>query len=356
MVERYPGRYYTSVLFIDIHDREDLRFLGNFESVESIFSDVVREKEEILQKKARGFVPDATEELKDCLNRFKNKAEERINLLSGSDRDALVGQKKAVEIKIDEIKSDIAEVFGDITIKLETEKAKAVRELREYSNSVQIKERTGSKTHHGSYTTGHLWWKKTEHYSYVTHYSYFLASDAIEKLCQFSNEACNRVEEVFSESLQLKSIKSKLSAVVGKHFIEQNENYDTALFRIIVEDVISSIEFPVFKLDISSSVDRISGKFSGELTSASDKTKLSNEVTKATAEVYSEICNSLANRVKEYKTELKNIGLRIQDTLLNEVNEEFEELMRKCKNRDEEIESYKTYASILENEIAKLSN
>jgi hypothetical protein len=106
---------------------------------------------------------------------------------------------------------------------------------------------------------------------------------------------------------------------VGKHFIEQNENYDTALFRIIVEDVISSIEFPVFKLDISSSVDRISGKFSGELTSASDKTKLSNEVTKATAEVYSEICNSLANRVKEYKTELKNIGLRIQDTLLNEV-------------------------------------
>jgi peptidoglycan hydrolase CwlO-like protein len=38
------------------------------------------------------------------------------------------------------------------------------------------------------------------------------------------------------------------------------------------------------------------------------------------------------------------------------VNEEFEELMRKCKNRDEEIESYKTYASILENEIAKLSN
>lgn len=22
MVERYPGRYYTSVLFIDIHDRE----------------------------------------------------------------------------------------------------------------------------------------------------------------------------------------------------------------------------------------------------------------------------------------------------------------------------------------------
>ena len=172
MVERYPGRYYTSVLFIDIHDREDLRFLGNFESVESIFSDVVREKEEILQKKARGFVPDATEELKDCLNRFKNKAEERINLLSGSDRDALVGQKKAVEIKIDEIKSDIAEVFGDITIKLETEKAKAVRELREFSNSVQIKERTGSKTHHGSYTTGHLWWKKTEHYSYVTHYSY----------------------------------------------------------------------------------------------------------------------------------------------------------------------------------------
>ena len=79
-------------------------------------------------------------------------------------------------------------------------------------------------------------------------------------------------------------------------------------------------------------------------------------MTKATAEVYSEICNSLANRVKEYKTELKNIGLRIQDTLLNEVNEEFEELMRKCKNRDEEIESYKTYASILENEIAKLSN
>lgn len=59
------------------------------------------------------------------------------------------------------IKVDIATIFGELNVKLESEKAEGVRELREVSKDyLSVKERNGSVTREGSYTTGHLFWKK----------------------------------------------------------------------------------------------------------------------------------------------------------------------------------------------------
>ncbi|MCX4317811.1 MAG: dynamin family protein, partial [Lachnospiraceae bacterium] len=57
--------------------QEDLKLLGNFDEVRSVFFEVAEEKENILEKKARDFVPDARERLRNSLERMKEKAEKR---------------------------------------------------------------------------------------------------------------------------------------------------------------------------------------------------------------------------------------------------------------------------------------
>ena len=334
---------------------EDLKLLGNFDEVKNLFGEVVSEKEAILAAKAKSFIPNATEELKNLLSSYLEKTKKRIQVLECNDREQLLEQKKIIETQMGSIKADIASVFGEFNAKLESEKLNGIRELRDASKDyLNIKERTGSVTRTGSYTTGHLFWKKTHVYTYEEHYSYCIAADAIENLRKYGLDASNQVEEVFSEAIQIKEIKRRLLNVVVNNFDMGSEKYDSSLFRIIVEETVSAIEFPIFDIDISDAMNNIAGKFNGELTSASQKTELSTALSKAISRIYEELCKKLDDAVKKFKGEMSEIGQKVEDSLLTNITKEFEDLLNQCDHKDKEISGYKDYVTILETEISKL--
>lgn len=333
----------------------DLKLLGNMEPVKGLFDEVVQEKEIILEQKSRSFVPNGMEELKQLMLQFREKAEKRLSLLSGNDREELLEQKRVMEGQIGSIRADIAVVFGELQTKLESEKATGIRELREAGKDyTDIKERTGSVTRTGSYSTGIFLWKKTHHYTYEEHYSYFMAADAVDNLRKYSIDAVNQVEKVFSEALQLKEIKRKLLNVVVNNFDMGSEKYDSSLFRIMVEETISAIEFPVFKIDISDAMNGIAAKFTGELTSASQKTALTTALSNAIIRIYEELSERLSAQVKDYKKSIEGISDKVETSLLENVSREFEELLKKYDNKETEIEKYRSYIYALETEIRKL--
>ena len=333
----------------------DLHLLGNFDEVNAIFEDVVAEKEAILEQKAKSFVPTAQSELVGLLGGFKEKSEKRLAVLEQNDREQLLEQKKFVESQIGNIRADIATVFGELNARLESEKSEGVREIRETSKDyLDIKERTGSVTRTGSYTTGHLFWKKTHYYTYQDHYSYTLASDAIDNLRKFSMDAVNQVEKVFYDALELKEIKRKLLNVVVQNFDMGSEKYDSALFRIMVEETVAKIEFPVFNIDISDTMNGIAAKFTGELTSAGQKTELTTSLSKAISRIYDELSKKLTTSVSEFKADLKAISKDVENSLLENINKEFETLLSQYEHKEKEIAAYKSYISMLDNEMAKL--
>ncbi|WP_314025153.1 dynamin family protein [Filifactor alocis] len=341
----------------------DLKLLGNFDEVKGLFDEVVTEKEHILEQKAKSFVPNAKEELKNLLLGYKDKTEKRVQVLETNDREQLINQKKQIESQMSDIKADIATVFGEINAKLESEKAEGVRELREASKDyLDIRERSGSKTVTTSYEVSDSKWYKPlswgtshiEYESHVEHYSYCIAADAVENLRKFSLEATNKIEEVFTDAIQIKEIKRKLLNVVVDNFDMGSEKYDSSLFRIMVEETVSAIEFPIFNIDISDAMDGIAGRFSGEVTSASQKNELSTALSNAVSKIYDELCNGLIGSVKNFKDELMNIGHKVQDSLLSNIESEFELLLEQCENKDKEVAEYREYLSILEKELGTI--
>ena len=331
--------------------------------MQAIFKEVVEEKEAILEQKARSFVPTAITELKALLESYKEKASKRLGVLEGNDREQLLEQKQQIETQMGNIKADIAAVFGELGAKLETEKASGIRDLRSAGKDyTDLKEHRGERTVTESYTVSDAkllkpwtWGKSHKEYSsHTEHYSYCIASDAIDNLRKYSIDAVNQIEEVFTDALQLKEIKRKLLNVVVNNFDMGNANYDSSLFRIMVEETVSAIEFPVFQMDISDAMNAITAKFSGEITSPDQKTALSTALSNAISRIYDELCNTLTSAVKKFKKEMEEISKKIQTSLLDNITKEFEELLLQCENKEREIAEYKSYILVLESELVKL--
>lgn len=334
----------------------DLKLLGWFDEVKTLFDAAVTEKEQIFEEKARSFIPNAVEEVKGQLLMFQEKAQKRVQVISCNDREQLLEQKNIIETKIGCIRADIAAVFGELNAKLELEKAEGIRELREASKETfNIKERTGTATRTSSYTTGHWFWKKTHVYTYEEHYSYCIAADAIEKLRKYALDATNQVEQVFTEALQLKEIKRKLLNVVVNNFDMGSEKYDSSLFRIMIEEMVTTIEFPAFSIDISVAMNGIAGKFNGEITSANQKTELSTALSKSISSVYDELSKNLYSTVKAFKDSMTEIGKKAQEGLLENIIQEFDSLLDQCENKDREILRYQEYITLLETSVSKFN-
>ncbi len=335
----------------------DLKLLGNFDELKELFHEAADEKEQIFEQKAKSFLPNAKEELKGLLQSYLDRTSKRIQILESDDREQLLEQKNAIEKQMGAIKADIAAVFGELNAKLESEKAEGIRELRSAGKDyLDIRERSGSRTVETSHWVSDSKWYKpwtwgsghTSYSSHQEHYSYCIAADAIENLYKYAIEASSHMEEVFTDALQLKEIKRKLLNVVVNNFDMGSEKYDSSLFRIMVEETVSAIEFPVFHLDISDAMNGIAGKFTGEITSASQKTELAAALSNAISKIYEELCSRLESTAKAFRSEMTAIGNKVQDNLLTNVTGEFESLLSQCENKEKEIAEYKVYAALLE--------
>lgn len=341
----------------------DLKTLGSFEKVNDFFDEAVREKEQILEMKEKSFIPNAREELKGILESYLDKTQKRAQLLESNDKEELLAQKKLIENQMGNIRADITSLFGEFNVKLETEKSEAIRESRKISKDyLGLKDRTGTKTVKEAYRVSDAkWWNPfswfsshTEYRTYEKHYSYCIAADAIENLKKYAVEASGQVEEVFSDALQLKEIRRKLLNIVVENFDMGSEKYDSSLFRIMVEEAVNAIEFPVLDIDISDAINGIAGKFTGELTSADEKTKLSGALAKALSRIFEELSKKLDQTVKQFKTEMNEIRIKIEENLLSDISREFEDLLSQCENKEKQINALKEYAELLKNDIRKI--
>ena len=57
-----------------------------------------------MEKRAKGFIPDAEEKLRALLLGYKEKAQKRLDVLSGNDRENLIEQRSVIEGQINNVK------------------------------------------------------------------------------------------------------------------------------------------------------------------------------------------------------------------------------------------------------------
>lgn len=347
---------YENLNYTDELDNNWLNKIGNIDEVREIFKEVVEQKEKTLVQKSNSFIPNVKNELKVELNNIVDTVNKRINLLSDNDKNELEDKKRSMQYQINNIKSNLEDLFGDLNITMEKNRLEAVGELREISKEyLNIEEKRGVITHVESYSVSTSKWYKpstwgtsrTEYYTYDEQYYYLDASDALENIRSFSNDSITTIEKTFDKAVDISNLKKKLLNIIVNQFDTSDENYDAGYFKMLAQKTINNIDFPILKIDIQNYLNEISSKFSGEITNSSDKSNLKMALGNTISKLLDTITNEFSKQVKSMETNLSNIKTSFSNDLLKNIESEFDTILKQCENKEAEIKNNKEFVKVV---------
>lgn len=342
---------------------KDIALIGDFSQVKGEYDTAVLEKEALLTKKAETFIPTSIEEVKGFLRDAKEREVKRLAILQNSEIHEISSKKREIEQQINNVKSEIVSVIGETVVALESKKSATILELRGLSSEYShIDTRTGTKTVTTSYKVSDSKWYKpwtwgsshTEHSYHNESYAYLDVSDAADNIHKYSNDVVSQLESIFSETANISAMKRRLLGVIVNNFDTSSQNYDAGFFRLLTEKSLNEIEFPIIKLDFSGQQSRITTKFSGEVTSSADKTNLNQMLSNAITEIFDQVALSVGTEVARFKSQLDSIANKLSQTLLENIESEFEEINAQFHDKELQIQRISTYIKSLEQAAERL--
>lgn len=340
-----------------------LRRIGNIDKIREIYYEVIENKDDTLIKKLDSFIPDTLNQVKAELKFMKDTVKKRIELLSNNDKEELLKQKKYIGNQINRISADLENVFGELNVKLEHSKGSALNDLRNVSKEYSsISERAGRETKTDSYTVSTSKWynpfswgsKRTEYYTYDVHYQYLYVSDVLENLRNFANDSANTMEETFYKSVDIKGLKRKLLNIIIENFDASDENYDPTYFKILAEKTLNSIEMPIIEIDVSDFIDNISSKFSGEVRNSYEISNLKSILADSVSKLFENITDKFILEFKNFKQELELSKIGFSDTLLKNINDEFNIILEQVEDKEVQIKNGNTFIESIDNILSEI--
>lgn len=353
---------YNSLKMFSKNIDEDIKSIGDFSEIKAIFKKSIEDKEKLLEEKSISFIPNSKEEILNYLSDALERERKRLSILENSDLKQILSLKKDSEQTINSIKSDIVNILGEVGVKIETKKIEAIQELRKSSSEYsKISERIGTRTKTGSYSVSTSKWynpfswgtSRTEYYTYQESYSYLDVSDAVSNIHSYSNQIINKFEAIFIETASIASLKRHLLGMIVNNFDTAKENYDSAFFKLITEKTLNEIEFPIIKLDFTDKQNEITSKFTGEITSGSQKTILQQVLSQTISKIFDEVIILVEKEVKSFKINLDKITEKLMFELLKNIQSEFDEICCKFEDKEKQIDKTQKYILILEKELKK---
>lgn len=336
---------------------KDLRTIGNMDEVRSVFAEVIQEKENMLEAKAKTFIPVANEELNDKLVRISKLASKRKEQLLEYDKEKLTEQKKLITTQINKMNANLEIVFNELIAKVEQHKLQAISEIRAYNREyLQVSEKEGVTTHFEiRKESSTVWFKPWTWgtsarviYSYDEKYQYIDAYDAIENIRNFVEDGKECIELAFNKSLDIAELKHKLLSIIIENLDALGESFDASYYRILVEKTLQGIKIPAIEFPTTQFEDIVTSGFSGEIKSNSMKSNFKKVLSDTIYDVREGICKKLEHEVMRFEDVIDNLKKNFSVDLLGDIQKELNTIIEQSSDKENKIIKYNQIIEIID--------
>ncbi len=337
--------------------KDQLKAIGNMDELKRVFDDIVKEKEEMLEQKAKTFVPVAMEELSDKLSRISKLANKRREQLLAFDKEKLTEQKKVISTHINNMNAGLEVVFNDVIKKIEEQKLQAISEIRAYNREyLQVAEKEGVTTHFEiKKESASVWFKPWTWgtnsrviYSYDEKYQYIDAYDAIENIRNFVEDGKESIEQAFNKAIDMAELKHRLLTIIVENLNSLGDSFDASYYRILVEKTLQGIKTPVIEFPTTQFEEMITANFSGEIKSNSMKSNFKKVLSDTIYDVREGICKKLEHEVMRFEDTIQELKLGFSSTLLSDIRKEYSTIIEQSSDKDNKIKVYDDIINVIE--------
>jgi hypothetical protein len=339
-------------------DESLLGKIGNMDEVRGLFDEVGRNKNETLKAKAMDFVPKTKLQLKVVLDKYAELVNSKLDVLKNNDRDAIEKQKDTVLKRKNAIVAEVEGIFGETLEGIETQKIETTNFLRNMqAESTKLEEHIEEKWISKQVrVSDSVWWNPFSWFSshiedrgYMEHTSYLDAADAVNNINDFIAQAQNEIESIFKDKVNTSAIKSKLIRSVVDNFDVADEKFDPNFFRIIVENNVSRISFPVINFNTDSIRSQVIDNFQGRVKDEAKANELRKALNKAISEVFSLTLTTMTNTVSEFRDKLFELKDEVSAGFIADITEEYNAILSQCEQKNNEIERLEQLLQLLDN-------
>lgn len=328
---------------------EILNEIGNFSEIERLLHKVTLKKEEILISKSKTFISDLEQELSNILNNIINTFQKRIDFLKNINKADLELQKSNMISQTNNISANLDEAFSQLYTLIDENKIETLEELNNSKDkSYELKEKASKKekiqtdlVSISKWFNPNTWGKKQETEIETTEvYSYLDPNDALNQLKTYANLCSDTIENTFTSSLEIEKLRQKLLEVVVLNHDTADINYDPFFFKLIVSKTLDSLTLPIINVNITSLLNIVSTKFTGEVRNTNDMISLRILLVVCVNSFIKDLEDTFFNEIDIFKQQLNELKEDFYSKLLENVIKEYDLILLHYSDRENKVENY----------------
>lgn len=329
--------------------QQDWERIGNFEALKAAYNTARADKQALLQSQREGLIPETRDELQNRLQKLIDAVEYRAEQLRKGDIKTIESNLLACENRIQGISARLSEVIDKTRDQAATVFHDLKRQLEaEGGKSGQLKTRTGTETSTSSYEVSTSRWykpwswgdKETVYTTTSSSYEYIAASDAIEKLVNFSKENTANLQREFNNIVSLATLQTHLKQSLVNELNTGSEGFNPNDFRATFEGTLSRLQLPVLQIELGDISRSISANFSGDIRNQKKMDALREALQQSLQTVRSSLLSAFKSSVDELRSQLAITRDSLSDELGKDLQKELAQLKSAFADKEQELVVY----------------
>lgn len=318
-----------------------------------VFEETKKQKEQIIQKRINDVAFSQIVKFKNILEDINIQAKGMQDDLRLRDCDQLRKQLIGFKEKLDSVRIVVKNLFDEAAV----DSKWAINEIAVVTSEkteehLDIEDRLDEKKEHHSSTSGHLWWKKTEHWDETIYTHIAEVNDVYNNIRKYRSSCMKTINDSFKSLLKIDELKDNILRVVKEAF-EQAEKKDFNENRILgpLESALKEISLPDFEIELQIYEEELDKELGGIVTNGIVKNDNIPLLHRAQGKVLNKMSRDIESKIKkqgeEISSKLQNEAAEFIDKIVNQLEERQKNLEKLIENKEANLKKFDEFIEII---------
>lgn len=315
---------------------------------DKVFEETRKDKDRLIKERMESLYDSQRIKFAGLLEDIRIQAKTNQSDLQKYDKEELENRLRTSKENLDTVRVVVRNKFSKAAVDSKWKiKELTVMMNKELGHHGDIEVNHTTNTKHHSSTSGHLWWKHTDHWDEVIHTNTAEVRDVEKNIKEYRNRCLEIVYDNFKTMLKIDELKNEIKGVVMNAFNSADRNFDENVILDPLETSLSKISFPEVTLDLGRYNDMLDSMLGGIVSNGVVKNENIPMLKRTQDKILDEMSKDVIARIEDngekiYKL-LEEQGSEFIDSIVSQLEGNMEKLRELIAKKEESLLQFESF-------------